>query len=131
MPDHGHVASRGGIVQRRPVARWQVPVVALGQVGPGGDKLPHLGQVAGNGGVMQRRLWPRLGALGHKQLGGFCPEIFVGVVKRRPAAVVQCIDAEPGFEQFGDPFVHAARGGGVQQRVAGPGDNVNVRAVVA
>ena len=73
-------------MEGRPVARREVPVVALGQVSPGGDKLPHLAQVAGNGGVMQRQLSPRLGPLGQEQLGGFLPEIFTGMVERRPAA---------------------------------------------
>ena len=118
-------------MERRPVARREVPVVALGQVGPGGGELAHLGHVAGNGGVMQRWLRPRRGALGQEQFGGFCPEIFVGVVERRPAAVILRVDAEPGVEQLDDPFVHAARGGGVQQRVAGPGDDVKIRAAVA
>ena len=98
--DHGHIAARGGVVERRPVARREVPVVALGQVGPGGGELAHLGQVAGNGGVMQRwlsapawRPWPGAAS------AVFVPEIFVGVVERRPAAGVLRVDAEPGVEQ--------------------------------
>ena len=125
------VAPGGGVVERRPVARRQLPVVALREVGSGGYQLFHGGQVTGERRVVQCWFRPRFASLGFQQFRGGFPQIADGVIEWRPSAFVLGVDVQPRLEQFRDQFIHTTRRSGVQQGVAGLGHHVNVGAVVA